>query len=256
MNCNCVRNPKNELFYPAPAGGYVRSVGAADGMGIVPNNDSSEFVRDKAKRVASFVSTTPMEVESIDYDNVGVKGQLDAAMGLLYAVGTNDPAPYAAVAGVATLTRSPLAIALAIKWSISNEQRSAFSMTITVVNFVNFSNQRLLAQALTGLDRQMTLRTDGACPGGTIYVPLAYTRAGSVPTGQIQPGNSYAVLANDAVTGTPLDYDVGTGAVSIVGVPAALSTFGFSVKALTAFDPETAVLYKRLAETPQDGLII
>lgn len=249
--CDC-GSGSDLVHAPDPThGAGRRGVDHTTPLGFVFPEEVSARERSFGLYVPSFVADHPVSIDSIDYPSVGTLGELDAALRYMMAIGQNDPS---AVLGAgapltATITSRALAIGLAIKYTISAEQRAAFDLNIVTANFV--SDDFIVAgAAAVDVNRSLTLRVPGACPGGVIYVPFAYDRAGSVPEGRVKAGRSLALLSADAVAAGPIVYGNGTGTVVITGQPGGATTFAFTVKLLMAHDPDTLRFLKLIGYLP------
>jgi len=244
-NCSCDYNEKARVFFPSfnlggGAGDFTDPLGA-----LTDGTEMSSLVRRLAADTPSFLSSTPVEITSIDFPLVGSLGQLLAVAMYVQSIGENTPAVAASALGVSTILSRALALGFIIKWSLINEQRSAFEMTIATAGFV--SNDVVYGEAAqVDVNRSMVLRVEGDCPGGSIYVPFAYDRAGSVPEGRMKAGRSVALLAADPAAGAQIDWANGTATVTITGVPAGITSFGFTVKLMTAHDPDTASFLRKV----------
>jgi hypothetical protein len=210
--------------YSVREGGAV-SYKPEDILGRYLPGELSATVRNRAKRLASFYSDGDVTVRTPDFTDLGPVGQLEACLQTMYAEGAQDTGVYAGVlaAGVytATVTSAFKAVGLVIDWNLGANFGSMFQMAITTADFVNEDGE--------SVDRTLTLKIGAPCAGGKIIIPFAYRSVG-MGDGRQQIGHS----DDSAVART------GVGTVAISGIPAGLTTFGFTTEIMTAFDPITA----------------
>jgi len=210
---------------PSPIGRESGSVSRKpeDILGRYLPGEMSATVRNRARRLAPFYSDGDVTLRNPDYTDLGPIGQLEACLQSMYAEGARDTAVYTAVlaAGVYTATVLSIfkAVGVCIDWSLGLDSGSMFQMAIAVADFDNEDGGNV--------GRLFTLKIGAPCAGGKIIIPFAYRDTG-MGDGRQQIGHSVAAAG------------VGTGTVAISGVPAGLTSFGFSVELLTAFDPITA----------------
>jgi len=238
MTCQaCSSSPRPQLvasgFLPSPIGVQMASPLSRsnslmttdpnceqkpeDVLASVMPGELSATIRNKRRMLRSFYADENITKRQVDFSRIGTVAQLEACMNYLFARGSMDTATYAAVlaAGIytATVTSTNRALGVCIDWSVGNDEGRQFNMTIAVRSWVNGDGD--------ALNRDLVLRVEQPCAGGKIIVPFAYRNVAGMGDGMLQVGD-------------------GGGTVAVTGIPAAMTSFGFSVEILTAFDPITA----------------
>jgi hypothetical protein len=196
--------------------------------------ESSELARRLSQSVPSILfDGGHIEPENADYPSIGSVGQVLAAMFGLQSTGTFESTGYPATATgdryTSTITSHTRAIGVVFEWSISNEQKRAFTMTVACRDFQGLEFFDGNTAALTLLDRTVEVAVNGDCPGGKIYLPFGYKAATMMAEGRIQIG-----VANAPQTGTTLLRGAGTATAYIDDVPTAATAFGLTARLICA----------------------